>query len=310
MKKNISFFLLIVSSMFLSQQMISFEASEGYNIGNINNQQGWKSTIINSASPYYIESQLVTSELYTEGSNSLKVLADPMLGPQEYSVVGAFYSFETPISSTDFTISFDVRINQQNENSSNFEFIGVTKGNDPKVVYYLILTYKGGLSMVQNTVMGLQTVETASKWNADTWYRLKIVGTADNISYYLNNNFVGSTSHLSDNPTVINQLNFVNDNFGGAAYIDRIAINNEEALTTQEIVKGDLKFSIYQSYTTNDLYIKSKDKVKSVKIHDMLGQLLLVDTNDIIDISKLEIGTYMITIETKKGIYYDKFLKK
>lgn len=53
--------LIGVSQLAFSQQLISFEESEGYTTANIDTQQGWRSTAIGVGSPN-ISGQTVSTE--------------------------------------------------------------------------------------------------------------------------------------------------------------------------------------------------------------------------------------------------------
>lgn len=311
MRKFLLLPLLSTFSMLSAQELISFEASEGYVTGNINGQKGWNSTQISDTE--YIANQVVTSEMAFDGQNSFKVMAEPMFGPQNSPVVGGFYPLETPASATDFIVSFDLKIPQQSDSSSDFAFIGLTTNTtSPQVVYYILMGHDGKVVPIIKGPDGLTTMQTTTTWNIDSWYRLKIVGSTEGISYYLNDQLVATTEHLSDTPTVVNKLHFVNDNYGGEAFIDRIAINNEEALATDEVVNPtNSTISIYVDNNSEELLINSKNRVEAIQIYDVTGKLLLTDAlKKKINISNLNTGTYIISIETKEGTYSEKFMKK
>ena len=67
MKKFYFLSLALASSLVLSQQIISFEADEGFEIGSINNQNGWSVTEGNDG---FIENQIITDETASDGSFS------------------------------------------------------------------------------------------------------------------------------------------------------------------------------------------------------------------------------------------------
>ena len=59
--------------------------------------------------------------------------------------------------------------------------------------------------------------------------------------------------------------------------------------------------TIYPNPTKNNFNIASKDDVKSVRIFNLNGQLLLTSNQKKIDVSNLNSGTYIVNIEFKNG---------
>jgi hypothetical protein len=314
MKKVLLSMLVGVSSLVFSQQLISFEASEGYTVGNIYGQNSWTTTSNGATPPVYIANQVVSSDLATAGSRSLKLVKEAAYGSQSSPVMGGFLNLTTVPTSTNFTVSFDVRITDQSSSSSDFLFRGVTTAGTGTIAYYITFRYNGAIS-VASIVPPATTptvIATTATWATNTWYRVKIVGTATNLLYYVNNNLVYTASQLSATPGSINRIDFVHDNYLGTAYIDRIAINNEASLATNEdtkIVKNML--SISPNPTSDILNIKTDSKINNVSVVDMTGKKVDVKLNGIqVDVRSLPAGNYLINIETKYGISTEKFIKK
>ncbi|QQV03830.1 MULTISPECIES: T9SS type A sorting domain-containing protein [Chryseobacterium] len=314
MKRFLFSAFLAISQFAFSQQLISFEASEGYTLGNIYNQQGWITTSNGATPPVYISNQVVTNELSTGGTNSLKLVKETAFGNQSSPVMGGFLTLPTAPSATNFTLSFDVRITDQSADSSDFLFRGVTVGTTSTIAYYITFRFNGAIS-VANIVPPATTptvVATTATWVPNTWYRVKIVGTATNLLYYINNTLVYTATQLSTTPGNINRIDFVHDNYLGSAYIDRIAINNEASLSANDsmsVIKNML--SISPNPTSDILNIKTDSKINAVSVVDMTGRKVDVKLNDTqVDVRSLPAGTYLINIETKDGISTEKFIKK
>src|SRR5690606_32893384 len=92
-----------------AQQTISFEASEGFTTGNINGQNGWVSTSYTETEggpTLYIDSQLISSEVVSDGTQALKIAQDSNFGNQQNPVMGAF-SPDFSTTGTQFEVSYD-----------------------------------------------------------------------------------------------------------------------------------------------------------------------------------------------------------
>lgn len=308
MKKILLSGMVVLGSLLSAQQLISFETSEGFVAGNIDGQQGWTTTSTGAGNPN-IAGQLVTAEQYSDGVQSLKITNEPIYGVQQNPVVGAFKAITSPLDATNFTVSFDVRVNLQSNNGSDFVFRGINTASTPaSVVYYINFSYDGVIKVADMPATGL--VNTSANWSADTWYRVKIVGTTNGVEYYLNNTLIHTAAHLSAS-TQLNRIDFVHDNYNGDGYIDRIAINNEAALSVKETVGNDTAIAIYPNPTTDMLYISSDEKVSGVAIFDMTGRRMNADLKENqVNVNHLEKGNYIITVSTKKGKVSKKFIKK
>ena len=82
--------------------------------------------------------------------------------------------------------------------------------------------------------------------------------------------------------------------------ISNISRQNENVLIKPNPVEGIL-----------NIEVPVRKKIKMVSIHDVLGNVILKKANSIrFDVSGLKTGIYLINIETDKGIYKKKFLKK
>lgn len=314
MKKVLLGMCVVATQLVFAQQLISFETSEGYTAGNIDGQQGWTTTGTGAGQPNIL-STVVSTEQAVHGTSSMKIAEDPLFGPQTNGpVIGGFYSLTTPASATNFTVSFDVRMTEQDSNSSDFLFRGINLvGTTGDIVYYIRFRFNGAIS-VATIATGATTpsiVPTTATWAVNTWYRVKVVGSATDIKYYVNDNLIYTATHLIASPTILNRVDFIHDNYGGDGYVDRIAINNEAALSTSEIVKRTESISIYPNPTSDILNIGTKEKVQSASIFDMSGRKIEAKVMDnAVDVTNLERGIYIINIQTEKGTTSEKFIKK
>lgn len=309
MKKVLLALCLVATQVFSAQQLISFEAGEGYTVGNIDGQQGWTTTGTGTGQPN-VANQTVSTEQAVAGSNSLKVTKETAFPGQTNPIVGAFKQIGSAIPHTNFVLSFDIRITEQTATSSLYEFQTVGAGPTGGVYVIRLRFAKDG------TIVAAQTVGTTSSfapttgtWVPNTWYRVKIEGTSTGLNYYLNGTQILAGQFFS--PYAFTEMRFVHDNFAGSAYIDRIAINNEGVLSTNEssVMKGGLM--IYPNPTSDILNVKTDSKINAVSVLDVSGRSIKVKLDgDKVDVSTLSVGTYLINVETKDGISTEKFIKK
>lgn len=91
--------------------------------------------------------------------------------------------------------------------------------------------------------------------------------------------------------------------------LDTFAITG--VLGVNDIMKNDSNIIIYPNPVSDILNIKSKDKVKNVEIYDMTGRKINVELNDnAINVKELQSGSYILSVETSKGKFTEKFIKK
>lgn len=301
MKKFYFLALSLVSILSFSQSTISFESSEGFTAGSIHGQGTWVTTGT-GGTPANVTNQIINTEDKTDGSNSLKITKEAAFGSQSSTIVGAFGNLATALPYNNFTVSFDIKITEKSASSSDFAFAGVnsTAGS---YVTWLRCQYNGQV-MVATTAWH----DTGATWNANTWYRFKIVGNATGVTYYLNDALIYTGAPMTTNP--INQIRFVHDNYSGSAYIDNVKINNEETLAVNDLNKNE-KITVFPNPAVEYLNIKSGTKIKNVEVFDISGKKVQVKLDgDKVDVRNLSVGSYLINVETEGKNYTEKFIKK
>lgn len=315
MKKILLSGMVVLGSLLSAQQFISFETNQGYTTGNVGGQNGWISAIFPSSitNPNHTSTSqttnVVTTEQFVDGNQSLKIPKDPNIA--QNTLIGVSYPLAAPLDATDFTISFDVRITEQHNNSSDHIMQAVNTAGSPIPQGFIIdFAYDGNIKAL-DLAGGTPSWATLDTWTVNTWYRVKVVGTASNIQYFINDTLAYTGGHLSTTPTILNRVDFLRDNYEGDGYIDRIAINNEAALSVKETVGNDTAIAIYPNPTTDMLHISSDEKVNGVAIFDMTGRRMNADLKENqVNVNHLEKGNYIITVSTKKGKVSKKFIKK
>ncbi|ROI05610.1 T9SS C-terminal target domain-containing protein [Chryseobacterium sp. G0240] len=302
MKKLYIFAISLISISSFAQETISFEASEGFTTGNINGQKTWISTPTNST-PANVQNQVISAEAASSGSNSLKITKETAFGGQQSPIIGAFNNLAAPLTYTNFTLSFDMRITEKSASSSDFVFQLVN--NTAQLYVTQIRCRYDGKVMVPTTVWN----DTGSTWNINTWYRFKVEGTSANMKYYLNDVLIYTGAPMSTNN--IDQIRFVHDNWSGTAYIDNIKINNESSLSTKDIAKNSETLSIYPNPATDIIKINTSNKIKHVEVYDLTGKRMNVTLDrDKVDVRNLSAGVYLLNVETEGRNFTEKFIKK
>lgn len=313
MKKVLLGLLFVAATqLMVAQQFISFEESEGYVLGNIHGQNSWFTTGYNNGASN-IENQVVTNEMAVGGTNSFKITQETQFGPQTNPIVGGFFPLTAAAEAVNFTVSFDVRFTQQSEEpeSSVFLFRGVNiVGDAGNLVYYLAFFYDGSIGVASDPTQPALQMTTAM-WAVDTWYRVKIKGEDENILYYINDELIFTGTQLSLTPTGMTRIDFLHNNNIGDAYIDRLAINNEDAVSINETAISTDGISVYPNPVTDVMHINSDSKVNAVSVYDLSGRRANVQlVNDMVDVRSLQNGTYIISIETANGKKSQTFIKK
>ncbi|WP_426478766.1 T9SS type A sorting domain-containing protein [Chryseobacterium sp. CBSDS_008] len=306
MKKYYSIAFLIASTYFFAQQTISFESNEGFNVGNVHGQAGWISTPTGGI-PENVTHQTISTDKASDGSASLKIVKENTYGTQADPIIGGFYNLPAPLACSNFSVSFDINISQLN--GSDFGFQGVNEIDDQFVVR--LDFEKTGLVKVLGMVSGIQDlIPTPSTWLPNTWYRLKIVGSATDVRYYLNNMLIYTGTAASS--LNINQLRFVHNNSLGSAYIDNIKVNSELlVMGVKDTKAGAGEISLYPNPASDFMNINSVSKVKNIEIYDETGKLIKTETNhNKIEVKELAAGIYIVHVKTEKRNFTEKFIKK
>ena len=68
--------------------------------------------------------------------------------------------------------------------------------------------------------------------------------------------------------------------------------------------------NIFPNPTDNILTVESDSRLKSISVINTLGQLVMKSSNNIINVSKLTAGMYILNIETEAGISTRKIIKE
>ncbi len=91
-----------------------------------------------------------------------------------------------------------------------------------------------------------------------------------------------------------------------------VKFSNSTLLSTSEVSNiSKASFFIYPNPTVDIINIKTDKKIKSFSIIDFSGRVMdAKNVDNKIDVSHLQSGTYILSVETSDGIVSEKFIKK
>lgn len=288
---------------FAQTQTISFESSEGYTLGTLSGQQNW----VVWGGLYASDSQVV-STTFTAGARSMYV--------ESYGDVMDYCGIEKPITAMNtnkYSISFDFKHEGFGGSDFQIDFYNVSATGTYSRVTAVAVGYAAGLFRYAN--MGLATpalVDTTTNIPSETWSNFKIVvdKTANNVEYFVNNVSVG-TAPLGANKDV-NLIDFTFDDYGTGFYVDNIVTADMSNLAVTDVEAKTTELSIYPNPSSDFVNVKTKEKVNSIEVFDLSGKLILKDVsgNNQLNIKSLEIGSYLVKVNTDKNSFTKKFIKK
>lgn len=292
-----------------AQQIISFESSEGYALGDINGQNSWVTT--GDGAGGFVVNQTVTSEAATDGTNSLKIAQDNRFDWQEEAgpIIGGFYEYASPIPYQSAVISLDVYINDEVGEASDYRLgtVSMTAGFYTSLIDF---AFDGKLYVLIND----DFVELTETWNSQTWYNFKIEMTATTITYYIDDVVASQGALGADQRHDIEELRFVHDNYSdiGFAYLDNFRTNNEP-LSLDDVAISS--FEHYFNKDTGELTLSSSSSIfDAIELYNNLGQSVmkksLSKAKEVVNFSNLQDGVYLaeVTIEGRSKTI--KFLKQ
>ena len=306
MKNKYLLILSLLSSFAFSQQTISFEASEGYTLGNINGQNSWTVT---ETSDGPLTNQVVTNEFSSSGSYAFKNAHVPQYSDQWFPIFGIEKSFSPSLDYKNTTISYDFYATQLL--GSDFEF-ALYRNNQQTQEFDIVTAVgfenRGMIYIYPELNLGGFTYANAT-WTPNKWYNLKIEMTEANIKYYLDNNLILSVANTSK--VNLDGMNFLHNNFGGNAYYDNIKINDKQ-LAVNDVRKENIRIYPNPVKDIVKINLPAGQNIKDIIIYNVAGQKVkILSSPKEINVESLQKGTYIIDIRTDKDQKFSsKFIKQ
>ncbi|PZD77702.1 T9SS type A sorting domain-containing protein [Mesonia sp. K7] len=308
--KKITLLLVAFAATFTmnAQTNISFEASEGYTLGNIHNQDGW--VVVGDGSGGVVQNQLVSDEEASDGTFSFKISRESAFPQQSSFIVGALKTLSTTISNTASVMEFDMFINfaaGADGVNTAVRFIASDDSTGPVIAFLA----DGSILVPDEDANGdLVFTDSGEVWTGLTWFTFKVeLGTT--AKYFLNGTEIydGINFVTAD----LNRIRFAHDNAGTDAQASSVYMDN---LTYSNTASNDInKINSFTHYVTNDLLnVKSDSTISNIDIYNLIGQKVnqteINNTNGQVNIANLQNGVYVgqVTIDGQTKSF--KFVKK
>ncbi|MDY0217392.1 MAG: T9SS type A sorting domain-containing protein [Bacteroidales bacterium] len=310
MKKLTSLFaLMMILSFGLNAQIISFEGSEGYTLGDINGQNNWTTT--GDGSGGFIKNQIITNEEANDGVYSLKLTKETGLPGQLEPYVGAIYNYPTPISTDAAVFSADIYLHSPQDITAFVSVMGLLA---PGNIYrtYIRFLWDGKIDVyVYGGPTNIQLVYTGVNWEIDTWFNIKIETTGQAVKFYKDNVEIYDGTLVSDGS--IAQVCFIHDNYLGDAYIDNFSTNG----TPESIFSpnSEVDFTYFYNSDAQTLVLETPNEAfDNVFIYNILGQAMiskdLSQNIETIDVRSLTQGVYIVQCNIGNSTQSFKFVKE
>lgn len=298
--------LALFSTIAISQEKISFEISEGYELGTLHNQNGWTVT---EGIDGIITNQILTDETASDGTISFKNGDEPDFDFQWFPIFGAALEFETPYPNDKFSISYDVKVTEKM--GADFEF--TLFGKDELDEYYPIagvgMEFQGNIYVIKSVDYDYDIAEGAT-WTENEWQNIRIEIEGSELKYYLNDALIYTGENY--NPMEVAGFNMLHNNYGGSAYYDNFVITSgEEEMSVTDLATTSL--NIYPNPVRESLSIQlnKNEKITSAEVYSLTGQKVKsVQNSSNISLIELAQGTYILKVTTENGkTYTKKFVK-
>lgn len=201
----------------------SFEQSQGFVVGNLDNQAGWPTSGVNL--PW---AQIVNTNAQ-DGSQSVRIGVDTTVaaGTQR---LGFSPSVPTAPNTAD-TTSWWFYIDQSDLAGADYDFIGQAP-TQSFLSWRLNLSFTGNIRVLDDEGEGLLFVDSLTAFPVGSWFQLAVVtdpnanAGAGSIQYFLNGNLFYTSQTGTVAGTAVEQFVFRSDNFqnpGGFAQLDNIS---------------------------------------------------------------------------------------
>jgi len=280
-----------------AQQLISFEASEGFSLGEINGQNGWMSN------PNYTSFVTVVDTQSTNGTSSLFFSSDPNGPVPNNGITGTGIN---GFNFGDITFTADIFVES---GPSPSEFNIILQSLSQNALTSRVVFFDGSIILV-DSIPEPQFVN-AGTFTQDVWFEFKIVHDfiAGTIEYFVDDTLFYSGSVV--NGTGIEEMLLFSSFNQTGFYIDNINFTPNN-LSSEEFNTISLK--AYPNPASEKLFLTSKNNVSinSVKVFDLSGREHRVFLNDdnSINVDYLSSGMYVLRVKTANGIQKLKFIKQ
>lgn len=285
----------VIFSTAKAQTNYSFEASEGFTVGEIKGQNANIGTFHDNFSGTTGDGAVTTEKALT-GTNSLKLINsnDTLTG-------GIFITGVPFYANTSVAYNIFVPALGGSDNYSQFN------DENGALVCALDVDYQGNLSYFDSaaakTSIGFYT---EAQWNK---LEVQIDFTAKTVKVLLNGASVYSGAYTGTG-TTLSEVDFYIDNYGTDAYLDDISIK-DGSLATSEVSNRNA-INVYPNPAVDYVKVNADGKAQSAQLFDASGRLVksFKDASGAMSVSDLKKGIYIMKVKTDKGTSSAKVIKK
>ena len=303
--------LLGVCTTVSAQQTISFETTEDYILGVINNQNGWLVTDNNNPEGPGVANVVVSDGLENYEGNALKfantngdgfeIVASKNITPGAdiFSITQKIYAAGRDV-----------------DNGSDINLLTTdTQGDETFITSGIKFDYEGAVQVLSSYGSNFDEYYYTPRgtFEADTWYDVKMTFniTAGTVEYYINNQSIYTSSFVRG--TAVDAIAYEYDALTISYFIDDIIVTTP---TTGIATPQAVKFTVSPNPATDVVSIANAQDalINSITITDVNGRT--IKTNNFaetaiaqVNISDLSAGIYILTISSDKGTTTKKIVK-
>lgn len=289
--KNLYIIFLLISSVLSAQTHISFEAEEGFELGNIHEQNDWEVT---EGADGIISNQVISDEEASDGDFSFKNAFESDYDFQWMPIFGAVNEFEEPLDYENFTISYDVMAT--GTLGADFEFVIYTVIEGEFVpVGGVAVQNQGHFYLIVDEDYSFHALEETN-WEPGEWVNVRVEVTAAEITYFINDELQFELDNYTQ--ADIHGFNMLHNNYGEDAYYDNFIIESED-MSVEEIQQDQL--ALFPNPTAGQLHFTNPAQIKGASIFDLNGKKVASISGNQVDLSGLSTGTYLVKMELDNG---------
>lgn len=293
MKKIYSIFILLLFTASLQAQItISFEESEGFELGNIHDQNEWEVT---EGADGIITNQVISDDMASDGAYAFKNGFEPDYDWQWLPIFGVAKTFDSPLDYTEFTISYDVLVTDTN--GADFEFVAYTIIDEEFTpVAGLGMENRGLMYVINDEYYDSHYID--AEWEPNTWVTIKMEVNQEEVKYYVEDELQYTLDNFSQSD--IHGINMLHNNYGNDAYYDNIQITSS-TLGVEEQEFENIK--LYPNPTSDfvNFQLPQGQSIREVAVYNITGKQISVQNSSNVDLRSFPAGTYILKASLVDG---------
>lgn len=287
MKKITLFLALALISLAVQAQAISFESDEGYEIGNVDGQNGW---LVPSTNAF-----TVSEEQASDGDWSLKIGSAGIYGG------GATLANTETIDQGIYSFTYDVFVSTESVQAEGQLRPAVLNGSSEAIAEMII---ESGKAFGNNIIGGERIGEKALE--VDQWNHFQMILNFDEekVQYIANDELMGETDLVGEY-----QMTYLFTYGSSTYYVDNMEVKEAGNLAVNPIHQSTFDYYIQN----NKLTLSSNLIINKVMIYNVLGQNVINRSfnakSAAVNLGSLNSGIYFAKIQVGQELKTFKFSK-